>query len=48
MSGADHITSAFGEVTRRVVLSSASLPLTTTLLLTIGSLPLPTPRLKTG
>jgi hypothetical protein len=41
---ANHTTGAFGESTRRVVMLSAFLPLTTILLLTIGSLPLPTPR----
>jgi hypothetical protein len=48
MFAANHTTSAFGEATRRAVVLSALLPLTTILLLTIGSLPLPTPRAIAG
>jgi hypothetical protein len=41
MSIAHDFVSDFGGSTRRLMASSASLPLSTTLLLTIGSLPLP-------
>jgi len=48
MFAANHTMGVFGESTRRVVVLSAFLPLTTILLLTIGSLPLPTPRPLAG
>jgi hypothetical protein len=48
MFAASDTTGAFGESTRRVLMVSAFLPLTTILLLTIGSLPLPTPRAMAG
>ncbi len=48
MSFAHDSLSVSGESTHRLMASSVSLPLGLTLLLSIGSLPLPTPGPKTG